>query len=133
MKIKYQDFIHQTYDFPQEEFDLKEGELQFHGVSLMELVRTYGTPFKFSYLPKISENIQRARQWFADAIKKTNYQGKYHYAYCTKSSHFKFVMEEVLKNEVLMETSYTTDLQIVEHMVGEGRFPKSGRVLCTVE
>jgi arginine decarboxylase len=130
MKIKYQDFIHQTYDFPQEEFDLKEGELQFHGVSLMELVRTYGTPFKFSYLPKISENIQRARQWFADAIKKTNYQGKYHYAYCTKSSHFKFVMEEVLKNEVLMETSYTTDLQIVEHMVGEGRFPKSGRVLC---
>ena len=41
-------------------------------------------------LPKISENIQRAKQWFAEAMKAHDYQGNYNYCYCTKSSHFKF-------------------------------------------
>ena len=64
MKNKYIDLIDQTYYFPQDEFTLDGDELRFHNIDLMELVRKYGAPLKFMYLPKISENIQRAKRWF---------------------------------------------------------------------
>ena len=57
MKNKYIDLIDQTYYFPQDEFTLDGDELRFHNIDLMELVRQYGAPLKFMYLPKISENI----------------------------------------------------------------------------
>ncbi len=130
MNIKYRDFIEQNFDFPQHEFEVKEDQLHFHGIPLLELVKTYGTPLKFSYLPRISENIQSVQNWFSEAMKKVDYQGKYHYAYCTKSSHFKHILGEVLKNPVSIETSYTTDLDIVEELVKTRQFDKTGRVIC---
>jgi len=60
MNIKYIDLIHQSYYFPQEEFTLEDENLRFHGIELEKLVAQYGTPLKFTYLPKISENSQRA-------------------------------------------------------------------------
>ena len=57
MNTKYIDLINQTYYFPQEEFRLGDNGLEFHGVDLMGLVEQYGAPLKFTYLPKISENI----------------------------------------------------------------------------
>ena len=75
MKNKYIDLIDQTYYFPQDEFTLEGDELRFHDIDLMELVREYGAPLKFMYLPKISENIQRAKKWFEKAIKKHKYKG----------------------------------------------------------
>lgn len=68
MKTKYSDLIEQTFDFPQEEFVLKNDQLQFHGIDLIELTNTYGAPLKFTYLPKISENINRAKDWFGTAL-----------------------------------------------------------------
>src|SRR5690554_4738367 len=127
MKTKYIDLIDQTYFFPQEEFTLnEENELQFHGINLMELVEQYGAPLKFTYLPKISENIQRAKGWFADAMEKHNYSGKYHYAYCTKSSHFKHVLDEALSNDIHIETSSAFDIDIVESLMKSGKI-KIGR------
>ncbi|MDH5609411.1 MAG: arginine decarboxylase, partial [Cyclobacteriaceae bacterium] len=86
----YTDLIEQTFYFPTKEFKVEKDELHFHGVNLMDIVRQYGTPLKISYLPKISENIQYAKQIFGDAIKKHKYKGTYTYCYCTKSSHFQF-------------------------------------------
>src|SRR5574344_1938447 len=116
MKIKYFDLIYQTYFFPQDEFRVEEGELYFHDISLMDLIKQYGTPLKITYLPKISQNIQRAKRLFNVAIAKADYQGDYHYCYCTKSSHFEFVMSEVLKNDVHIETSSAFDLHIIEQL-----------------
>ena len=70
MNTKYIDLISQTFDFPQEEFKLEDRNLQFHDIDLMELVETYGSPLKFTYLPQISNNIHRAKGWFEKAIKK---------------------------------------------------------------
>ena len=56
MNIKYIDLIHQSYYFPQEEFTLEDENLRFHGIELEKLVAQYGTPLKFTYLPKISES-----------------------------------------------------------------------------
>jgi len=75
MKTKYIDLIEQTFDFPQEEFQLnKKHQLEFHGIDLMELVKTYGGPFKFTYLPKVSENIQKAKKMVWHSHKRTPIQ-----------------------------------------------------------
>ncbi len=130
MKIKYLDLIEQTFDFPQEEFELKDGELKFHGIPLMDLVRKYGTPLKFSYLPKISDNIQRAKSWFKSAMEKVDYKGSYNYCYCTKSSHFAHVVEEALRNDISIETSSAYDLDIVEHLYESGKLARDRYVVC---
>ena len=94
MKNKYIDLIEQTFDFPQDEFKVIDNELYFHGVPLMDIIKQYGTPLKISYLPKISSQIQKAKRLFNVAMAKVDYQGDYHFCYCTKSSHFSFVLEE---------------------------------------
>ena len=121
MNTKYIDLINQTFDFPQEEFNLEENKLQFHGINLMRLVETYGTPLKFTYLPQISNNIQRAKIWFNNAIEKHDYKGKYNYCYCTKSSHFKHVLHEAFKNDIHIETSSAFDIDIIENLKEEGK------------
>lgn len=130
MNTKYINLIDQTYYFPQEEFDLKEDSLQFHGIDLMELIKEYGAPLKFTYLPKISENIQKAKNWFAEAIKKHNYNGNYNYCYCTKSSHFQHVLDEALKNDIHIETSSAFDINIVEKLQKSGKINKDTYVIC---
>ena len=121
MNTKYIDLINQTFYFPQDEFKLEDKHLQFHNIDLMKLVEDYETPLKFTYLPQISNNIGRAKEWFAKAIKKHKYKGKYHYCYCTKSSHFKHVLNEALKNDIHIETSSAFDIDIVEKLKAEGK------------
>ncbi|MDC7994217.1 arginine decarboxylase [Altibacter sp. HG106] len=130
MNITYKDLIDQTYFFPQEEFTLDENHLQFHGIDLMQLIEQYGAPLKFTYLPKISENIQRAKGWFQEAINKHNYKGEYHYSYCTKSSHFQHVLHEALTNNIHIETSSAFDINIVERLKKAGKIHQDTFVLC---
>ena len=130
MKTKYIDLIDQTYFFPQEEFTLRDDNLLFHGIDLMQLVEQYGSPLKFMYLPKISENIGKAKQWFADAFRKYDYHGAYHYCYCTKSSHFRHVIERALDSGVYIETSSAYDLSIVEVLLNEKKIKTDDWVIC---
>jgi arginine decarboxylase len=121
MNTKYIDLINQSFYFPQEEFNLNDKNLEFHGIDLMGLVEKYGAPLKFTYLPQISNNIGRAKGWFEKAIKANKYKGKYNYCYCTKSSHFKHVLDEALKNDIHIETSSAFDIDIVENLKAEGK------------
>lgn len=129
MNTKYIDLINQTFYFPQEEFKLEDKHLQFHDIDLMKLVEDYGAPLKFTYLPQISNNIHRAKDWFQKAIKKNKYKGKYHYCYCTKSSHFKHVLNEALKNDIHIETSSAFDIDIVKKLKAEGKITDKTYVL----
>ena len=130
MNTKYIDLINQTFDFPQPEFTLEKDQLHFHDIDLNKLVETYGTPLKFTYLPKISENINSAKHWFNKAISKHNYNGKYNYCYCTKSSHFKHILDEALKNDIHIETSSAFDIDIVENLKSEGKITDNAYVIC---
>ena len=130
MKNKYIDLINQTFDFPQEEFTLKADALLFHEIDLMELIHTYGSPLKFTYVPQISNNIQKAKQWFAKSMTQLGYKGKYHYCYCTKSSHFKYVLDEALKNNIHIETSSAYDIDIIEALKKEGKITDHTYLLC---
>ncbi|WP_425657638.1 arginine decarboxylase [Tenacibaculum ascidiaceicola] len=130
MNTKYKDLIEQTFDFPQAEFHTENNNLFFHNIDMMELVKQYGAPLKFTYLPKISENINKAKNWFHKAIEKHNYQGNYNYSYCTKSSHFKYVLNEALKNDIHIETSSAFDIDIVKSLKKEGKLSDDAYVLC---
>ncbi len=130
MKNKYIDLIGQTFDFPQEEFKVIDHELYFHDICMMDLVKQYGTPLKISYLPKVSQQIQKAKRLFNVAMAKVDYNGTYHYCYCTKSSHFSFILEEALKNDIHLETSSAFDVYIIEELLNLGLIDKSRYIVC---
>lgn len=130
MKNKYKDLIEQTFEFPNAEFSVVENDLEWHGVPLMDIIKQYGTPLRIAYMPKIAENIQKARRMFNVAMAKVDYNGDYNYCYCTKSSHFSFVMEEVLKNGVHVETSSAFDINIIESLNEQGIFKKDTFIVC---
>ena len=127
---KYIDLIDQTFYFPTPEFNVENDTLRFNGVDIMGLIEKYGTPLKLSYLPKISSNIHLAKKYFNDAIKKAKYQGTYTYAYCTKSSHFQFVLEEALTNDIHIETSSAYDIAIVDNLYKDRLIDKDTYILC---
>ena len=124
MKNQYSELVKQTFEFPQEEFNVVDGELYFHDIHLMDIVKKYGTPLKLTYLPKISSQIQKAKRIFNVAIAKHDYKGSYNYCYCTKSSHFEFVLHEALKNDIHIETSSAFDIPIIRELNKEGKFSK---------
>lgn len=127
----YRELIEQTFEFPQKEFKVRDHELLFNDVPLMDIIREYGTPLKLTYLPRISENIRSVQATFNNALQKFKYTGNYTYCYCTKSSHFSFVMEEALKNEnVHMETSSAFDIPIVRSLYEKGKLTKDTFILC---
>lgn len=130
MKVRYIDLVDQSFDWPQREFNLEDDQLLFHGVPLMDMVKKYGTPLRFSYLPKITQNIEQTKQWFKEAMGAVNYEADYHYCYCTKSSHFSFVMDRVLQSGVHLETSSSYDIDIIIELFKQGKIDKSKKVIC---
>jgi arginine decarboxylase len=131
MKLKYLDLIEQTFDWPQPEFQLDpKGQLSFHGIPLRELIDRFGTPLRFTYLPKVGENIRLAHGWFRSAMEKLDYKGAYHYCYVTKSSHFRHITEEVLKHGAHLETSAPFDLDIVMALERKGVFERTSTIIC---
>ena len=130
MKTKYINLIDQTFDFPQEEFTLKNGTLHYYDVDLQELINTYGTPLKFTYLPAVSNQVKLAVDLFGNAMKKVNYPGKYHFCYVAKSSHFKPVIETTLRNGAHMETSGASDIEIAMRLAAEDKLTSEKFVIC---
>jgi len=130
MSNTYTDLVKQTFYFPQEGFDTKDGNLYFNDLDLKALIDKYGTPLKLTYLPKIGSQINKAKALFSKAIKKHKYEGKYHYCYCTKSSHFSFVVEEALQHDVHLETSYAYDIEIINQLYKKRKISKDTFIIC---
>ncbi len=130
MKNKYYDLIYQTFDFPQPEFKVEDSELYFNEIPLMDIIKQYGTPVKLTYLPRISQQIQKAKKLFNVAIAKADYKGEYFYSYCTKSSHFSFILEEALKNDIHLETSSEFDIEIIKQLYENKTIDKDIYIAC---
>jgi arginine decarboxylase len=131
MNNTYTDLVHQTFHFTQEGFDINDDNtLLFNGLDIKALIDKYGTPFKLTYLPKIGMQINKAKKMFADAIKKHKYEGKYVYCYCTKSSHFSFIVEETLKHGVNLETSFAYDIDIIWQLYKKKKITKDIYIIC---
>ncbi|MGL4347215.1 MAG: arginine decarboxylase [Chitinophagaceae bacterium] len=130
MNNTYTDLVEQTFEFPQGEFALKKNSLFFHNLDLKQLIEKYGTPLKISYLPKIEHQINKAKAMFKTAFKKNKYVGEYYYCYCTKSSHFAFIMEEVLKYDTHIETSSSFDMDLIENLYHKKKITKETFIIC---
>ena len=131
MNNTYTSLVKQTFHFPQSDFDVSdEGYLEFNGLDLKALIDKYGTPLKLSYLPKIGMQINKAKKMFASAIKKHKYEGSYNYCYCTKSSHFSFIVEEALKHDIHLETSYAYDIEIINQLYKRKKISKDTFIIC---
>lgn len=124
------DLIEQTYYFPQEDFKVIDNALHFNEIPILDLIEQYGTPLKITYLPKISSQIQKAKRLFNVAMAKVDYNGSYTYCYCTKSSHFSFVLDEALKNDIHLETSSAFDIPIIRTLAEQGKIDKKIITLC---
>ena len=125
MKNTYFNLIDQTYYFPQDGFDIKDGYLSFHGVSIQQLIKEYGTPFKLSYLPKIGDQIKKAKNLFKKAMRSNGYKGNYYYCYCTKCCHFQHVISEAVKHDVHLETSSSFDIDLILKLYDQGKIDTS--------
>ncbi len=130
MDNTYNDLVQQTFNFPQEDFKLKNEYLQYNDLDIKALIDKYGTPLKLTYLPKIGKQINKAKNMFAAAFKKHKYEGKYNYCYCTKSSHFSFIVEEALKNDIHLETSYAYDIDIIKKLYAKKKINKDVYIIC---
>ena len=120
MMNSYFDLIDQTYYFPQDGFDIQDEYLMFHGISLKYLIEKYGTPFRLIYLPRIREQVRRARNLFRRSMNRVRYQGNYHYCYCTKCCHFAHVVKTALKEGVHLETSSSFDIDLIRRLWKQG-------------
>lgn len=130
MNNKYTDLVKQTFDFPQQDFHVENNYLQFNDLDIKRLIDKYGTPFKLTYLPKIGSQINKAKKMFSDAIKRHKYDGNYYYCYCTKSSHFSFIVEETLRHGVHLETSFAYDIEIIKQLYKRRKINKDTYIIC---
>ncbi len=130
MTNRYFDLIDQTFYFPQEGFDIEDGYLVFNGIPLKYLIQKYGSPIKITYLPKVGMQIKRARNLFTRAMKALGYNGRYYYCYCTKSSHFSYILDEVTRHGVQLETSSAFDIDLIRRLYQQGKIEKDIIVVC---
>ena len=127
MKNTYFDLIDQSYYFPQEGFDLRGNYLTFHGISIKYLIEKYGTPFRLWYLPRIGDQIKRARNLFNLSIRRYGYNGSYHFCYCTKCCHFSHIISAALKEKVQLETSSAFDIDLIWKLYDQKKLNKRNR------
>ena len=130
MNNSYADLVDQTFNFPQHDFKIENDYLQYNGQDIKALIDKYGTPLKLTYLPKIGSQILKAKDMFANAFKKHKYEGSYNYCYCTKSSHFSFIVEEALKNDIHLETSFAYDIEIINKLYEKKKINKDIFIIC---
>ena len=131
MKDKYIDLIEQTFDFPQDEFSVEDNELNFHDIPLMEIDQAVRHAAARSPTCRRSRSRStRAKRMFNVAMAKVDYKGSYNYCYCTKSSHFSFVLEEALKNDIHLETSSAYDIHIINALYDGGIIDKDRYIIC---
>ncbi|KAF2820511.1 Orn/DAP/Arg decarboxylase 2 [Ophiobolus disseminans] len=111
-------------------FTVENDELSWNRVPLIQLIEQHGTPLKLTYLPQISKHIQHVKSIFAKAMARHRFRGGHTYCYCTKTSHFRFVLDEVLKNDTHLELSSAFDVSIVQELYRSGKINKSTYIIC---
>ena len=67
---------------------------------------------------------------FTRAMKSMGYKGKYFYCYCTKSCHFSYVLNEVLRHNVHLETSSAFDIDLIRRLHKKGKLDEETIIVC---
>jgi arginine decarboxylase len=118
----------------------RNGRLFFEDLDLAQLVmgggmdqgagRALGSPLELIYLPMIRTKITRLQQVFAEAIGDTNYAGRFHYAYTSKSNATEEVVRTALGVGTHYEISSWIDVEIVRLMKARGLLKPEQMLVC---
>lgn len=131
MNRRFIDLLSQTYTWPQPGLDVSDhGTLKFYGLDLFDLAKEHGTPLRFHHIPSIRRAVEQANGWFEQAMQAQQYQGAYIPAFATKSSPFRFALEETTKAGCHIETSSAVDLDIVQWLLANGFISNEAYILC---
>ena len=110
---------------------VRGGRLFFGDVDLLRLATQalpgqdapLGTPLEVVYLPKITSQVQRMRDWFAAASAEVGYPGGFEYAFASKANSSEEVTRTALAAGVHYETSSAADVDIVQYALNHGLMP----------
>ncbi|MDJ0756286.1 MAG: hypothetical protein QNJ45_22335 [Ardenticatenaceae bacterium] len=118
---KFTDYLH-----------VQNGDLYLDQVNLGELLRShqYTSPLEIVYLPLIRRQITKLQDHFAEAIKKTDYQGRFIFAYASKANAAEEVVRTVLQTSADYEMSSMVDVQIAALMKSKGFLNDEKMVIC---
>ncbi len=103
---------------------IKDKVVYYYWQKLLDIVLEFWSPLKIYNLQVISDRIKQAQDYFLQSIEELDYKWNYTYCYCTKSNHFSFVINEILKNSlnninsnsVHLETSSDFDFDIINSL-----------------
>ena len=129
-KHTYADLIDQSYDFPNDIFWLDAQWLQFHWVPLMKLLKKYWSPLKITYLPKVAQQVVSTKKSMEESMQKYNYTWGYTYAYCTKSSHFRFVVQKAVESGAQLEISSAYDTALIRSLWNDWVISQDILIVC---
>ena len=97
-----------------------QGRVLWHGIDLDQVAETFGTPLKLTYVPAISQNSRSCKNMFESAMAKHKYKGRHKPCYCTKTNHYKFVVEETIRAGMGLEFSSPGDLRLLRSLHASG-------------
>lgn len=121
--------IQEVIDLP-EDFHIKDFKLFYRDIDLLRLSKKNGTPLRFTFLPDIEEKIKEMKLYFKAAMEKTDYQGTYTYYYCTKSSHFKHVLEKAIQSHIGIEISSAYDIDLIKSLIEDVSIKQGTKIIC---
>lgn len=112
------------------EFGIKNGELFFEDINLLNIAKRYDMPIRITFLSIIKQNISKMRAFFNEAMQTLDYKGNYLYCYCTKSSHFHHVVKTALEMNTGIEVSSASDITLLQSLLSEGILKFQTVVVC---
>ncbi len=108
----------------------RDGKLMFANVDLEALVAEHGAPLEIAYCPLITEQINRMQEVAEQALRDTQYDARFVYAYATKANFSEEVVRTALNAGAHYETSSVADARIALDLWRRGVVPAEQYIFC---
>ncbi|NTU79768.1 MAG: arginine decarboxylase [Chloroflexales bacterium] len=109
----------------------KGGDLILGGrLNLSELARGYGAPLEVVYTPQITAQVTRMGAWAEQARLRSEYPGRFLYAYATKANFAAEAVQTALRAGAHYETSAAADVIIAHSLFRQGQLPDDRLICC---
>lgn len=99
-------------------------------IDLHALVERYGAPLEVAFCPQITTQITNMLDWAAHASQRSNYSGRFVYAYATKANFAEEVVRTAISSGAHYETSAAADVVIAHHLWRQGVLPEERYIFC---
>lgn len=132
--MRYVDHLRATHGLIDQQITdlltLRDGQLWFRDLNLMQLIAEHGTPLEVSYLPVITDRVRTMIDLFERARQDTGYRGQFVYAYASKANVNEEVVTTALAAGAHYESSSAFDLDIVRLLRGRSLLRDDRLVIC---